>query len=160
MLAALRAGVTTVMLPARNRRDFEKSRPRREKLEFVWLERVDEAVATALSPDAAENITYKRLARSQPPRLAVCVTAIYCCTWPRCFWAVSRVVRAITAPLGILCVIRPVYAKLQRSAIPQRLEKSRADYRHVPVVQDASSSPWFTWILSILARFISQYCVK
>jgi ATP-dependent Lon protease len=46
------------MLPARNRRDFDEIPAEvREKLEFVWLERVDEAVATALSPDAAENIT-------------------------------------------------------------------------------------------------------
>ena len=58
VLAALRAGVATVMLPARNRRDFEEiPAEAREKLEFVWLERVDEAVATALSPDPVENIT-------------------------------------------------------------------------------------------------------
>ena len=57
VLAALRAGVTTVMLPARNRRDFDEIPAEvREKLEFVWLERVDEAVATALSPAAAENV--------------------------------------------------------------------------------------------------------
>jgi ATP-dependent Lon protease len=58
VLAALRAGVATVMLPARNRRDFEEiPAEAREKLEFVWLERVDEAVATALSADPVENIT-------------------------------------------------------------------------------------------------------
>jgi len=58
VLAALRAGVATVMLPARNRRDFEEIPAEvREKLEFVWLEHVDEALATALSPDAAENVT-------------------------------------------------------------------------------------------------------
>ena len=58
VLAALRAGVATVMLPARNRRDFEEIPSEvREKLEFVWLEHVDEALATALSPDAAENVT-------------------------------------------------------------------------------------------------------
>jgi len=58
VLAALRAGVATVMLPARNRRDFEEIPAEvREKLEFAWLEHVDEALATALSPDAAENVT-------------------------------------------------------------------------------------------------------
>jgi len=51
VLAALRAGITTVMLPARNRRDLEEiPADAREQLTFVWLENVDEAVATALSP--------------------------------------------------------------------------------------------------------------
>jgi ATP-dependent Lon protease len=51
VLAALRAGITTVMLPARNQRDLEDvPAEAREKLTFVWLERVDQAVATALTP--------------------------------------------------------------------------------------------------------------
>jgi ATP-dependent Lon protease len=50
VLAALRAGITTVMLPARNRRDLEEIPPdAKEKLKFVWIEQVDEAIATALS---------------------------------------------------------------------------------------------------------------
>ena len=50
VLAALRAGITTVMLPARNRRDLEEiPAEAREQLEFVWLENVDEAVETALA---------------------------------------------------------------------------------------------------------------
>jgi ATP-dependent Lon protease len=49
VLAALRAGITTVMLPARNRRDLEDIPPEaREKLQFVWLEDVQDAVACAL----------------------------------------------------------------------------------------------------------------
>jgi ATP-dependent Lon protease len=53
VLAALRAGITTVMLPARNRRDLDDiPAEAREKLEFVWLEQVDDAVRTALSPAA------------------------------------------------------------------------------------------------------------
>jgi ATP-dependent Lon protease len=37
------------MLPARNRRDFDDiPRSAREKLEFIWLESVDDAVAQAL----------------------------------------------------------------------------------------------------------------
>jgi ATP-dependent Lon protease len=59
--AAARAGLTRVMLPARNRRDFEDiPEDTRARLEFVWLERVDEAIASALEdkpanvPDAAE----------------------------------------------------------------------------------------------------------
>jgi ATP-dependent Lon protease len=50
VLAALRAGITTVMLPARNRRDLEEiPEEARKRLKFVWLETVDEALATALS---------------------------------------------------------------------------------------------------------------
>ncbi|WP_262032338.1 endopeptidase La [Microvirga sp. Mcv34] len=47
--AAARAGVTRVMLPARNRRDFEDiPEEARARLEFVWLERVDDALQAAL----------------------------------------------------------------------------------------------------------------
>ena len=50
VLAALRAGIKTVMLPARNRRDLEDiPAEAREKLEFVWLENVDDALKVALS---------------------------------------------------------------------------------------------------------------
>ena len=49
VLAAMRAGITRVMLPARNKRDYEEiPAAAREKLEFVWLETVDDAVANAL----------------------------------------------------------------------------------------------------------------
>ena len=51
VLAALRAGIRTVILPARNRRDLEEiPSDARDKLEFVWVERVDDALAAALSP--------------------------------------------------------------------------------------------------------------
>jgi ATP-dependent Lon protease len=43
-LAALRAGIKTVMLPRRNEKDLEA----REKLEFVFLDRVEEALRTGL----------------------------------------------------------------------------------------------------------------
>jgi ATP-dependent Lon protease len=50
VLAALRAGITTVMLPMRNQRDLEDvPAEAREKLTFVWLERVDQAIETALT---------------------------------------------------------------------------------------------------------------
>jgi len=51
VLAALRAGIGTVMLPSRNRRDLEEiPADARAQLEFVWLEEVDDAIATALAP--------------------------------------------------------------------------------------------------------------
>ncbi len=51
VLAALRAGIGCVMLPARNRRDLEEiPADAREQLELVWIEHVDDALATALAP--------------------------------------------------------------------------------------------------------------
>ncbi len=50
VLAALRAGITTVMLPERNRRDLEEiPAEAREQLQLVWIENADQALATALS---------------------------------------------------------------------------------------------------------------
>ena len=49
VVAAAAAGLTRVLLPARNRRDFDDiPLGARNKLEFVWLERVDDAIAEAL----------------------------------------------------------------------------------------------------------------
>ncbi len=54
VVAAHRAGIKRVMLPARNRKDFEDIPEEvRNELSFVWLERVDEAAAAALEPGAA-----------------------------------------------------------------------------------------------------------
>jgi ATP-dependent Lon protease len=50
VLAAMRAGITTVMLPARNKRDFpDIPEAARGKLRFVWLDNVDDAMASGLS---------------------------------------------------------------------------------------------------------------
>jgi ATP-dependent Lon protease len=55
VVAAAAAGLTRVMLPARNRRDFEEiPQDARNRLEFIWLERVDEAIAAALEDKPAE----------------------------------------------------------------------------------------------------------
>jgi ATP-dependent Lon protease len=51
VVAAAAAGIRRVMLPARNRRDFEDiPKEARDQLEFVWLEKVGDAVAAALDP--------------------------------------------------------------------------------------------------------------
>ena len=51
VVAAARAGLKRVMLPARNRKDYDDiPEEARRELEFVWLERVDDAVAAALEP--------------------------------------------------------------------------------------------------------------
>ncbi len=48
-LAALRAGIKTVMLPKRNEKDLEDvPAAARQKLEFVYLEKVEDAVAAAI----------------------------------------------------------------------------------------------------------------
>ena len=55
MLAALRAGIRTVMLPARNQRDLEDiPADARAQLEFVWMDSVDDAIATSLSAVPSE----------------------------------------------------------------------------------------------------------
>jgi ATP-dependent Lon protease len=47
-LAAMRAGITTVLLPERNRKDFEEiPEGARQALNFVWLATVDDAIAAA-----------------------------------------------------------------------------------------------------------------
>jgi ATP-dependent Lon protease len=57
VLAAARAGITTVMLPARNQKDLEDvPEAARAQVRFVWMERVDDAVAAALHP-AGESET-------------------------------------------------------------------------------------------------------
>ena len=56
VVAAHQAGIKRVMLPARNRKDFEDiPEEARKELEFVWLERVDEAVDSALEPETKAN---------------------------------------------------------------------------------------------------------
>jgi ATP-dependent Lon protease len=53
VLAALRAGITTVMLPSRNQRDLDDiPADARAQLKFVWMEQVDDAIAAALAPAA------------------------------------------------------------------------------------------------------------
>jgi ATP-dependent Lon protease len=50
VLAALRAGVRTVLLPARNRKDLlDVPQEVRTQIEFVWLEKIDDALEAALA---------------------------------------------------------------------------------------------------------------
>ncbi len=50
VLAASRAGITTVLLPARNKKDIEDvPEAARKQVRFVWLERVDDALDAALA---------------------------------------------------------------------------------------------------------------
>ncbi len=51
-LAALRAGINTVLLPSRNKKDLEDiPESAREQLNFVWLETVEDALAAAFEPE-------------------------------------------------------------------------------------------------------------
>ncbi len=55
VLAALQAGIQAVMLPARNQKEWEEiPQEARAKLRFVWLENVDQAIETALSPQSSQ----------------------------------------------------------------------------------------------------------
>jgi ATP-dependent Lon protease len=61
VLAAARAGITTVLLPARNKKDLDDvPESARNQVHFVWLEHVDDALAAAFDgfaprPDAADE---------------------------------------------------------------------------------------------------------
>jgi len=53
-VAAARAGLARVMMPARNRKDHEEiPEDARRQLEFVWLERAEDAIAAALETSPA-----------------------------------------------------------------------------------------------------------
>jgi ATP-dependent Lon protease len=67
VLAAARAGIATVMLPSRNKKDLEDvPEGAREQVNFIWLDRVDDAVAAALEPK--ERSGERKVAeRTAPP---------------------------------------------------------------------------------------------
>jgi ATP-dependent Lon protease len=53
VLAALQAGIATVLLPARNRKDLEEIPDEaRQRLSFVWLDTVDDALRAAMGFEA------------------------------------------------------------------------------------------------------------
>jgi len=55
-VAAARAGIGTVILPARNRRDLEDiPESVRTKLEFVWAEKIEDVLARALEEPSAQR---------------------------------------------------------------------------------------------------------
>ncbi len=55
VLAAMRAGIKTVMLPAKNRKDLvDVPEGARERLQFVWLETVDDAARHALAAPGSQ----------------------------------------------------------------------------------------------------------
>jgi ATP-dependent Lon protease len=66
VLAAMRGGIATVMLPARNRKDLQDvPEGARERLQFVWLETVDDAARHALeNAPAASAATGEGIART------------------------------------------------------------------------------------------------
>jgi ATP-dependent Lon protease len=64
-LAALRAGIHTVLLPGRNRKDLEEiPEEARKQLTFVWLDNVDDALKAALEPAAEPDAAGDRPAGS------------------------------------------------------------------------------------------------
>ena len=55
VIAAARAGIDTVLLPARNRRDYDDiPAGARDRLRFVWLDTVDDALAASIGAATAE----------------------------------------------------------------------------------------------------------
>ncbi len=79
VLAALRAGIDTVLLPARNRRDLEDiPADARDRLKIVWVEHVDDAIAAALSPAPAEVASAERLRRPGRRAMAAGIDSRQC----------------------------------------------------------------------------------
>ena len=72
VLAAARAGITTVLLPSRNKKDLEDvPEAARNQVRFVWLERVDDAISAALSPgEPREEPDIRRQTSAFPDRQA------------------------------------------------------------------------------------------
>jgi ATP-dependent Lon protease len=67
VLAAIQAGIATVMLPARNRKDLEDVPEKaRNLIRFVWLERVDDAIEAALNPPDTEQQDTVRNSHTAP----------------------------------------------------------------------------------------------
>jgi ATP-dependent Lon protease len=57
-LAALRAGINTVLLPTRNKKDLEEiPEAARQQLTFVWLDNIDDALAAAFDAPPAGTAT-------------------------------------------------------------------------------------------------------
>jgi len=57
LLAAQRAGITTVLLPARNAKDMQDLPPgARASLQVVWLHSIDEALRSALAGPAVQRL--------------------------------------------------------------------------------------------------------
>ncbi|MHB8346317.1 MAG: endopeptidase La [Acidiferrobacterales bacterium] len=60
VVAAARAGITTVLLPSRNRKDLEDiPDSARKKMKFVWIEHVSDAVAAAIGKEIWNHETEK-----------------------------------------------------------------------------------------------------
>jgi ATP-dependent Lon protease len=60
-LAALRAGIDTVLLPKRNEKDIEEiPEAARNQLKFVWLENIDDALEAAFDPPPGATESKRR----------------------------------------------------------------------------------------------------
>jgi ATP-dependent Lon protease len=56
VVAAASAGLKRVILPARNKRDFDDiPLDARDRLEFIWAEQVDDAIEAALDEGASSE---------------------------------------------------------------------------------------------------------
>ncbi len=79
-IAAHRAGIRTVLLPARNRKDLEDIPDSvRRELKFVWMERVEDAVANAIeAADADHPLRAGRPRRESPVNLSTLFGGLEC----------------------------------------------------------------------------------
>ena len=67
VLAAVQAGITTVLLPSRNRKDLEDVPERaRNVVRFVWVETIDQLLKEALSE--GKDASYDHTGSGEPPQ--------------------------------------------------------------------------------------------
>jgi ATP-dependent Lon protease len=74
VVAAARAGIKTVMLPARNKKDLEDvPADARRLVNFVWIEDIDQAAEVALSPGPPEHeeTSHEETSHEETPGAAV-----------------------------------------------------------------------------------------
>ena len=146
VLAAHRAGLKRVMLPARNRKDFEDiPDSARDALEFVWLEQVDDAIAASLDErvrepvETAERLTQATRSWSGTPWAHsghACAghmersSATRCANGTRC-----RAASVAAASPSVIRLAKPA------SSAPQRRASSRVASRAEPALTASSASP-------------------
>ena len=71
VVAAARAGLATVILPARNRKDYEEiPESARNALHFLWAERVEDVIEAALEPARSPTPPWRPRAASERPTSA------------------------------------------------------------------------------------------
>jgi hypothetical protein len=73
-----RGGLTRVLLPARNRHDFDEiAQGARDRRGFVWLERVDDAIGAALETTASTTTAAAEIGVIRDPTPCLTIALVF-----------------------------------------------------------------------------------